>query len=501
MANPAHDSGNTGGKKAALSAKNGNGRGKKAETPAQAAKAAAPGPENFSIQAPLLKADADETAFSSPQELEIINNAISARLGEKFADYDAYGFSLRESCVLNILFDLMQEYRDTKYLSLLPVLLLKNAFGLDAEFYCRTGTDQFSLRTPAILSDGWIPPRTAQLAEDHISCGKRLCIPVRGRFISNIQEESDRKVRGILVLYPDKPLDAHQLLYFAKFANRLGFSMHNQALAQRNLEHLDFVRNLVKDIGHNVLGPNMYFKLLISKLGAGLLDLGQELHNSRNDIYSILDNIKDLHLGLLDQLNEIQQNFSHSSLFLESLLRESHFTQGRYVLRTSRLYLFERVVKAQFASYLPLFQAKGIETQIIADPDACDEVEADFGLISQVAANMFSNALKYTVATPESSTPCMRCRVLKAASPTGEGDGIRVEVLTTGPRIKQEEAEHLFEKYFRASNAGEISGSGKGLHFVNDIVTLHKGVTGYEATPEGNLFYFTLPCAPEKQDW
>ncbi|MDL2307032.1 HAMP domain-containing histidine kinase [Desulfovibrio sp. OttesenSCG-928-C06] len=455
--------------------------------------------DNFSVQAPDVRKIDAETAPISREELEEISSSITVRLNEKFMDYDAYEFSLRESGALNILFDLMQEYQNPQYLSLLPVLLLKNAFDLDAEFYCRTDESEFILRTPAILQDGWTPPKADRLSGDHVIDGQRVCVPVRGRFVSKVQEEHDRKIRGLLVLYPEKPLDRHQLLYFTKFANRLGFSMHNQSLAQRNREHLDFVRNLVKDIGHNVLGPNMYFKLLINKLGAALLDLGQELHNNKSDIHSIMERARAMHLELLDQVNEIQQNFNHSSLFLESLLRESHFTQGRYVLRTTRLHIFERVVKSQFASYSPLFQAKGIDTGITLAPDCNDEVEADFGLISQVVANMFSNALKYASVTPDSPVPFMRCRVLPAAI-DGSAEAVRVEVLTSGEHIKKDEAARLFEKYFRASNTGEVSGTGKGLHFVNDIVALHNGIAGYEATAEGNLFHFTLPCALKKKD-
>jgi signal transduction histidine kinase len=433
-----------------------------------------------------------------------VEETINARLREKLSDYGDYGFSQHESCILNILFDLMQEFHTVALLVPLPVLLIKHTCGLDAEFYIRDmsseGNGKFVLRTRPIGANpedkSWLPEASCKIAHNIIADG-RVCIPVRGRYIGSAHTEEDRRMLGLLVLYPQKPLSAHDLLFFEKFSNRLGFAMHNYALAQKNREHLDFVRNLVKDIGHNVLGPNMYFKLLINKLGAELLNFGQELNDEVIAPEKNLQNLKIRHLALLDQLNEVKQHFNHSSLFLESLLRESHFTHGRYVLRTTPLNLGERVVRAQYQGFLPMFKAKGMETSLDINKDAQDEVDADFGLISQVVANLFSNALKYAKVTPGAPVPFMHCTVLKHDEAGAEGarpkHGIRVNVVTSGEHIKPEEADRLFEKYFRASNTSNIAGTGKGLNFVLDIVGQHHGEAGYEATPEGNLFYFILP--------
>ena len=38
-----------------------------------------------------------------------------------------------------------------------------------------------------------------------------------------------------------------------------------------------------------------------------------------------------------------------------------------------------------------------------------------------------------------------------------------------------------------------MPGTGHGLAFVKQVVEIHGGVAGYEATEEGNNFYFILP--------
>lgn len=468
-----------------------------------------------------------EASVASPSDLPAppasIEEQITARLREKIDNYQRYGFDRHESGVLNILFDLMQEYQTDDFLYRLPCLLLKLTCGIEAEYYLRGNDDTFSLRTASRHDDDWLPPPLAGLRDAQVS-EKRVCLPVRGRFAGNNHDVSRREILGLLVLYPAAPLTAHELLFFEKFSNRLGFSLHNHAVARRNLEHIEFVRTLVRDIGHNVLGPNMYFKLLLNQLTSGLVELGDSLQAcvERGPGYSegrlaspgtadpLADDLRARHNAMLDLVSEIQQNFGHSSLFLESLLRESHFTQGRYVLRTSRMNLAERVVKGQFNNYLPMFKSKGIKADLdirggcdTPEPDCCPMclVEADFGLISQVPANMFSNALKYASATRENPEIFMRCTVypLPDWQPKSEKQaarpGLCVEVLTSGEHIKPEESAKLFEKYFRASNTAGISGTGKGLHFVNEIVQQHGGEAGYRPDPRGNVFYFILPCA------
>jgi signal transduction histidine kinase len=46
---------------------------------------------------------------------------------------------------------------------------------------------------------------------------------------------------------------------------------------------------------------------------------------------------------------------------------------------------------------------------------------------------------------------------------------------------------HLLDK------SQAMPGPGQGVAFVKQVVEIHGGVAGYEATEEGNNFYFILP--------
>ena len=75
-------------------------------------------------------------------------------------------------------------------------------------------------------------------------------------------------------------------------------------------------------------------------------------------------------------------------------------------------------------------------------------------------------------------------------------DGIKLNVFTSGPPIPPETAAHLFEEGVRGENASGEYGTGHGLYFIREVVRLHGGVEGYEATSLGNNFFFILPMEP-----
>jgi signal transduction histidine kinase len=129
-------------------------------------------------------------------------------------------------------------------------------------------------------------------------------------------------------------------------------------------------------------------------------------------------------------------------------------------------------------------------------------VNGDRGLLSQVIANFFSNALKYTRANPGASGLHMWCAVEKIPEYFSVGqDGVMVSVCTSGPEINNEESANLFSEHFRASNTESEHGTGHGLHFIRTIIERHGGKSGYKRTENGNLFYIVLPClAPDQKE-
>jgi signal transduction histidine kinase len=63
-----------------------------------------------------------------------------------------------------------------------------------------------------------------------------------------------------------------------------------------------------------------------------------------------------------------------------------------------------------------------------------------------------------------------------------------------GIGISTEDQKHLFERFFRASNAGNIPGTGLGLNIVKRYVDLVKGTISFKSEyGKGSTFVVSIP--------
>jgi signal transduction histidine kinase len=109
----------------------------------------------------------------------------------------------------------------------------------------------------------------------------------------------------------------------------------------------------------------------------------------------------------------------------------------------------------------------------------------DRSRLGQVLDNLVSNALKFT-------TECGSVDVRVSA----HGDDAVIEVADTGIGIAPAEQEHLFERFFRSSEATEraIPGTGLGLTIAKAIVERHEGSIEVESTEgRGTTMRVRLP--------
>jgi two-component system OmpR family sensor kinase len=75
-----------------------------------------------------------------------------------------------------------------------------------------------------------------------------------------------------------------------------------------------------------------------------------------------------------------------------------------------------------------------------------------------------------------------------------------VEVADHGPGLTPEQADRVFERFYRADQARtrQAGGTGLGLAIVSALVTAHGGTVTVEPTPGGGAtFRIVLPLAPE----
>jgi two-component system OmpR family sensor kinase len=123
-------------------------------------------------------------------------------------------------------------------------------------------------------------------------------------------------------------------------------------------------------------------------------------------------------------------------------------------------------------------------------------VLGDEARLRQVMSNLMSNALTHT----RDGTP-IDVRIL-AHGPDGHlpVPSVTLEVADHGPGLSNEQAERVFERFYRGDQARgrRTGGAGLGLAIVAALVAAHGGTAGVNTAPgDGATFWITLPLAAE----
>jgi PAS domain S-box-containing protein len=113
-------------------------------------------------------------------------------------------------------------------------------------------------------------------------------------------------------------------------------------------------------------------------------------------------------------------------------------------------------------------------------------VHLDASLLRNIILNLLSNAIKFS---PSNSTIVINTNNID--------DHVELMVKDNGIGISKEDQEHLMERFFRASNATNIQGTGLGLHIVSKYVERLNGIISYTSElNEGTTF--TIHFKPQK---
>jgi two-component system OmpR family sensor kinase len=118
-------------------------------------------------------------------------------------------------------------------------------------------------------------------------------------------------------------------------------------------------------------------------------------------------------------------------------------------------------------------------------------VIGDRDQLLRVLINLATNAAVHTPAGP------IRLEAIRGRTPAGEAVALRV--IDTGPGLGQDEAAHVFERFWRADKARSRAkgGSGLGMAIVAQIVAAHGGQVQFDSTVEGGTTVtVTLPMQP-----
>ena len=175
---------------------------------------------------------------------------------------------------------------------------------------------------------------------------------------------------------------------------------------------------------------------------------------------------------------------------IEDLLAISRLDAGTHPPELAPLDL-NALARGLVADRRRLFDERRVRLSFEPDPDL-PGVLADGRMLSQVLANLMTNAMHYTLAGGQ---------VGLSTKPAAK-DGARwatLRVTDTGLGIPEDEQSHVFERFYRgtASRRMGTPGTGLGLSICKEILDRHGGhIELHSRVGEGSTFILWLPADP-----
>jgi two-component system OmpR family sensor kinase len=214
----------------------------------------------------------------------------------------------------------------------------------------------------------------------------------------------------------------------------------------------------------------------------------------------------------LDRLmRRLESEASRMGLLVEDLLQLARLDQQR-PLETAPVDMLTLVADAVQDARI-VAPDRRIDLEVA--PGAAFIVEGDEQRLRQVIGNLVSNALTHT----SPGTP-VRVKIAAgtliappgspardAGTPAGPPSGVPVpavvlDVEDDGPGMTAEQAQRVFERFYRADQARNRAsgGTGLGLAIVDGLVTAHGGTVSVRTAPgHGASFQVKLPLSPDAQ--
>ena len=179
-------------------------------------------------------------------------------------------------------------------------------------------------------------------------------------------------------------------------------------------------------------------------------------------------------------VQRIKTSVNHLTSILNDFLSLGKLEEGKIdaVKEPIAVLEFLKEVEEELSSTLK----EGQQLKIRCDDD-CQPVYSDVRILRNILFNLISNASKYS----ESGKPIF-------VTCNQNGNGVFFSIRDEGIGIPEEDHKHMFDRFFRASNAGNVQGTGLGLNIVKRYVDLLGGTISFSSQyGEGSNFTVWIP--------
>ena len=225
-----------------------------------------------------------------------------------------------------------------------------------------------------------------------------------------------------------------------------------------------------------------------------LANMSHELRTPLNAILGYTELIVDQIYGevpekIKEVLDRVQKSGKHLLGLINDVLDLSKIEAGQLTLSLSD-YAFSDVVQAVVSAVGSLAAEKQLRLTVDVAPEL-PVGQGDERRITQVLLNLVGNAIKFT----ERGEVTIRV--------VASGGTFLAAVADTGPGIKKEDQEKIFEEFQQSDTAvaKSKSGTGLGLAIAKRIVELHGGRIWVESVlGKGSTFFVSVPINAERKE-
>lgn len=289
-------------------------------------------------------------------------------------------------------------------------------------------------------------------------------------------------------LYADLE-DDQALLLILHFESSKGLTSHDKAFLPRLKDHARIaLKNalLYEDL-HKVIQEKNEFISFIS----------HELKNPLTVIKGYADILRkgmagEVNEEQIDYLSTINHNVKRMNIIIKDLSDQSYIETKSLRLDFESTPVQE-VINEVLHSYAAQIEKKALHISLNI-PFEIPNVWCDRMRLIQILSNLVSNAIKYT---PENGEININAEhVANEWDEKGAAEVVHFWVADTGYGIKPDDQAHLFEKFFRGTDARikKLPGTGLGLRIAKSLVEMMGGKMWFTSTlNEGSTFHFTLP--------
>jgi signal transduction histidine kinase len=297
-------------------------------------------------------------------------------------------------------------------------------------------------------------------------------------FVVLVQHLRDRRLGALPVVIAASAISVLVVMRLYVILRALEHSREGERSARADAEQAQMLLALQNDqlveadrlkdefvalISHDLRTP---LTSIIGYVELSLEDAGPPLDDERRDYLKIVSRSSERLLRLVDDL-----------LFVARL------QAGRLVLERAELDLWT-IASQAVEEARPRAESKQLTLELVGDGPVL--IDADKGRLFQLLDNLISNAIKFT---PEGG----RVEVHVSSSKSGA----LLEVVDDGIGLGAEEAELVFDRFFRSARvvAQQVPGTGLGLFIARAIVEAHDGtIVASDRETGGASFRIELPA-------